>query len=162
MDAEEEPVESGEHISWQTAEYQYYQKSRDWFWALFIMTAAFLVVAIITRNFLFGALMIIAGFTIALLGGKKPRQVEITLSGRGIQIENNLYLYETLTSFWIFYHPPDSKELSLKSEKGFMPYIKIPLGNTDPALVRRFLLEFLPEATQEESLIDIIARKLKF
>lgn len=162
VEQEQELGERRESLSWQTLEYQHYKKSKDWFWALFIMTLAFLIVAIITKNFLFGTFTIIAGFAIALLGGKKPQQVEVSISGRGVQIENNLYLYETLTSFWIFYQPPDIKELSLKSEKLLMPYIKVPLGDADPAAIRKFLLQFLPEEAQEESFIDVIARRLKF
>jgi len=159
---EKEPRESGENISWRTLEYEHYRKSKDWFWALFIVMAALLIVAIITKNFLFGVFIIIAGIAMALLGKKRPREVEVVVSGKGVQIENNLYPYETLESFWIFYQPPDIKEVSLKSEKLLMPHIKIPLGDTDPTSVRKLLLQFLPEEAQEESLIDVVARMLKF
>lgn len=42
-----------------------------------------------------------------------------------------------------------------------MPFIRIPLGKTNPLEVRKILLKYLPEEEQQESVIDIIARITK-
>lgn len=157
--SQNEPVAS---LSWQAPEYVYIKKSPDWYWAVGIMSIGFFVVAVIFQNFLFGAFMLLGGFTVALYGARPPRIVTFTLSVEGIRIENRVYPYESLKSFWIFYRPPDIKELSIESQKMIMPQIKIPLGEANPAEVRAYLQQFMPERQQEESLIDTAMRFLKF
>ena len=111
---------------------------------------------------LFGIFIIISSFTILLYAIRKPRDIKVTLSGRGIEVDNNLYTYDSIDSFWIFYEPPEIKELSLKSKKTFSIYQKIPIGDADPNKIRNFLLKLLKEEHQEESLTDTIMRFLKF
>ena len=149
-------------LSWQAPEYVYTKKSPDWYWAVGIVTMGIFVVAIIFDNFLFGAFVLLGGFTIALYGARPPRIITFTLSIEGIRIENRVYPYESLRSFWIFYRPPEIKELSIESQKMIMPQIKIPLGDTNPAEVRAYLVQFMPERQQEESLIDTAVRFIGF
>jgi hypothetical protein len=156
--AAEEPLE----LSWQAPEYAQSKKSPDWYWAVGIITLGFFITALIFDNILFGVFMLLAGFTIALYGARPPRTITFTLSPGGIRIENRMYSYDTLTSFWIFYDPPHIKELSIESQKLVMPHIKIPLGAMNPAAVRSYLQQFLREKQQEESLIDIASKYLGF
>jgi len=149
-------------ISWEAPEYVYIKKSPDWYWAVGILTIGLFVVALVFNNFLFGIFMLLGGFTIALYGARPPRMVQFMISAEGIRIENRVYPYESLKSFWIFYHPPHIKELSVESEKMLMPQIKIPLGDINPAQVRAYLQQFIPERQQEESLIDTVTRFLGF
>lgn len=149
-------------ISWQAPEYAYIKKSPDWYWAVGILTIGFFVVALVFGNMLFGVFVLLAGFTVALYGARPPRIVAFTLSVEGVRIENRVYPYESVKSFWIFYHPPHVKELSVESQKLIMPHIKIPLGDANPTEIRTYLLQFLPEHQQEESLIDTGARFLGF
>lgn len=156
------PSPQPETISWQAPEYMYVRKSPDWYWAVGILTLGLFVVAIIFQNVLFGIFMLLAGFTTALYGARAPRTVTFTLSSEGVKIEKRTYPYEMLKSFWIFYYPPHVKELSIESQKLIMPHVKIPLGDANPAAVRAYLQQFIPERQQEESLIDTGARFLGF
>jgi hypothetical protein len=101
-------------------------------------------------------------FTIYIYALKQPRIINFKISGKGITIEDKLYTYQELKSFWIFYEAPEIKELSIRSKKLLMPLIKIPLDEQDPTLIRRTLIKFIPEIKQEQSLVDIISRNLKF
>ncbi|MFC1594833.1 hypothetical protein ACFL3E_00195 [Patescibacteria group bacterium] len=149
-------------LEWKAPEYQTYKKSKDWFWLLFIAVAVLLVIAFIAKNFLFGIFIFIAGFAIAIFAVKKPDMLNIVISTKGVEVSNTLYPYENLESFWIFYKPPELQELSIKSKKLFMSYIKIPLGDMDPEQVKEFIKDFVPEQEQTESLIDALARRLRF
>lgn len=149
-------------LSWQAAEYEHKKKSTDWYWAVGILTIGFFGVAIVFENVLFSILVLLAGFAIALYGAKPPRMVSFVLSVEGIRIQNRVYPYESLKSFWIFYHPEHVKELSIESQKLIMPHVKIPLGDMNPVEVRAYLQQFLPERHQEESLIDVGTRFLGF
>ena len=158
------PVETKipESISWQASEYAYVKKTPDWYWAVGILTIGFFVTALIFSNLLFSIFVLLGGFTIALYGARPPRMVSFSLSVEGVRIANRVYPYETLKSFWIFYHPPHIKELSIESQKMVMPHIKIPLGEENPAKIRAYLMQFLSERQQEESLIDVGTRFLGY
>ncbi len=149
-------------ISWRTPEFVYYEKSPDWYWALAIVTLALMAVAILQRDFLFGVLIVISSFAVLLYSVRRPKTVTIILSGAGVQIDDRLFSYDTLKSFWIFYRLGEEKELSVHSDRVVAPHIKIPLGPTNPNEVREYLLSYLPEQKQEESFIDLLARLMKF
>ena len=97
-----------------------------------------------------------------MYGAKKPQIVNFSIKANGIQINKTLYTYDSIKSFWVYYDPPYKKELSIQSEKIFMPYIKIPLGDMDPNKVREALLKFKKEKEHQESLMDVVSEYLRF
>ncbi len=121
-----------------------------------------LVFAIWQRSFLFAVLILLSWFTTVLYAVRPPREISIHISENGIMIEKNLYLWAGLKSFWIFYNPPLRRELSVESKKSFIPYLKIPLGETDPEKVKTIIKKFIPEVEQQESLIDNLSHLAKF
>jgi len=101
-------------------------------------------------------------FSIVTYTLKKPREVRISITPRGVNTGYTLYEFDNLKSFWIFYDPPEVKELSLRSKKILMPYVKIPLGDKNPVKIREMLIQYLPEKKQEESLIESLARRFRY
>jgi hypothetical protein len=162
--SEEKAIDQSEliNIEWQAPEFEKYEKGTGWFIALGIIALIFFTIVLIMKNFIFAILIVLIVFTIFLYALKQPRIINFKISGKGITIEDRLFAYQELKSFWIFYEVPETKELSVRSKKWMMPLIKIPLKEQDPSLIRRTLIKFLPEQKQELSLVDIIARNLKF
>lgn len=115
--------------------------------------------ALFWGNYLLVIFIALAAFVLYAGAGRKPGAVKCAITPRGIKIENRVYEFSDLKSFWLFYEPPEIKELSLESRKTAMPYIKVPLGDTDPVKLREMLMKFIPEKKHEESLTDIIGRK---
>jgi hypothetical protein len=150
------------NIEWQAPEFEKYEKGAGWFIALGIIALIFFTVVLLMKNFIFAILIVLIVFTIFIYALKQPRVINFKISGKGITIEDKLFAYQELKSFWIFYEIPDIKELSIRSKKWLMPLIKIPLEEQDPSSIRRALIKFIPEQKQELSLVDIIARNLKF
>ena len=149
-------------LSWEALEYEYHEKTTDWYWAVGIVTFGFFVLALILKNFLFAILVAIAGFTFALYGARRPKIVSFAITSRGLKIGEKLYPYDNLKSFWLNYDPPNIKELYVISKKFFAPQISIPLGASDPNKIREYLLKFLEEKEIQESLSDVIARFFRF
>jgi len=149
-------------LKWFAEEYEYFEKSSEWFWAVIIVFAAISVVSFILDNFLFGILLFLSGVSLALYGIKKPRVIEFMITSEGIQVENKVFIYSDLDSFWVHYSPPFYKLLSLRSKKTFMPHICVPLGDADPNVVREILLKFMKEKQQEELFLENIMKKLRF
>lgn len=149
-------------FKWLAEEYEYFEKSSNWFWMIIIMSVALSAISFILDNLLFGILIFLSGVALALYGIKKPRIVEFSITSQGIKIENKLFVYSNLDSFWLHYSPPFYKLLSLKSKKTFMPHISIPLGDADPNVVREILIKFMKEKQEEEPFLENIMKKLRF
>ncbi len=147
---------------WSASEYMHHEKTADWFFAAGIIAFGFLVLAIILKNALFVILLIVATFSIFILGNRPPRLVVFAITSRGFKIDNRLFPFSTLDHFWLNYDPPQTKELYIVSQKMLMPQITIPLGHTDPNEIREHLAKFLEEKEIEEPMSHIIARFLRF
>jgi hypothetical protein len=162
-----EPTETKSQLlnkifEWEAREFEKIPKTKEWFWAGGILSAAFLTVAIIQKNLLFAIVIVLASFVVYLYALKEPRVVSFAITSRGVKIGNRLYEFDDLESFWIFYEPPRIKELSIESKKTLMPRLEAPLGDADPVKLREALIRFLPEKKHEEDIASIIARRIGF
>jgi len=146
-------------LEWKTPEYIEHEKSADWYWYLALAVVLLLIFAAYQRSFLFGALVIIGWFTIMLYSARSPKVITVSIGEQGIFIEQNLYSWSNIKSFWIF---NNKKEISLELKKTIALHAKIPLGETNPQIAREIILKFVPEKEQEESFIDNLSDLLKF
>ena len=149
-------------IKWSAPEYEFHEKTMEWYWALGIITAALVLAAVILRNFLFAVLVVLAGFSVGLYGTRRPRTILHEINSGGVSLGNKNLNYEHIGHFWINYNPPAKKELIFESKKTFSTHTVLLLGNADPEQIRRYLLQYLKEKKIEESLVAVIARALKF
>ncbi len=149
-------------IEWVAPEFTKYKKDKRWFVLPALAALVIIIAAFLLKNFLLVVLIILSAFVIYIYALKEPRKIKFGISGKGVQIDKRLYGFENLKSFWIFYDPPEIKEISLQSGKTFIPYIRVPLGKQNPVEIRRLLLKFLPEKPHKESRIDEFARKNRF
>ena len=149
-------------LSWEAHEYFHHKKGTDWYWWVGLVAVLLLALGIYQKSFLFCVLVLVSWFTITLYAVRPPQNVRFTITERGVLVKSILYPWQNIKSFWIFYNPPLHKELSLESKKAFMPYIKIPLGNTSPDKVRETVKKYLPEVEQQESLIDNLSHLARF
>ena len=149
-------------ISWRAPEFPHYEKDVIWFTILSVIAAGLFLWALFTKNLIFALLIAISFFSIMTYALKKPAKVDLAITPRGVKINKTIYDFDSLKSFWIFYELPEIKEVSLRSKKKIMPYIKIPLGEQNPVEIRRILIKYLPERKHRESLIDNLARALRF
>ncbi|KKT21099.1 MAG: hypothetical protein UW04_C0011G0008 [Parcubacteria group bacterium GW2011_GWB1_43_8] len=149
-------------IKWGAPEYEFHEKTPEWYWALGIITAALVLAAVVLHNFLFAVFAVLAGFSVGLYGARRPRAISHEINSGGVLLGNRSFNYENIDHFWINYDPPAKKELILESKKTFSTHTAILLGDADPEQIRRYLLQYLKEKKIEESLVAVIARALKF
>lgn len=160
---EDKPSQKGKKlISWTASEFTKYEKGPLWFVVGALLTVVLLIVAILNRSPIMAITFVLMAAVTFIFSQKEPRKIEFIIDKEGIKAGDTFYNFKDLESFWIFYSPPEVKILSLKSGKTFSPYIPIQLGNQKPTEVRKVLLDFLSEEKQEESIIDGLARDLKF
>jgi len=158
--SEYEDRTQGTIVSWVGIDTSSKEKTTEWYVVLAIFVIAFVFIGVIFSNFLLSLLAIMSGAALTLVGSRRPFEVHATITAEGVIVEDKLHRYEDLKSFWIFYEPPYVKELSLTSKRAFATHIRIPLGDTNPALIHETLVSFLKEVREEESFADIVARRI--
>jgi len=163
-DKQKENTKEKELVSfeWQAPEFEKHEKGIGWFITAGVLALIIFTIALLMENFIFAFLIILAVFAIFIYALKEPRMIKFKIGSRGITIEQTLYTYEDLRSFWLFYDPPQLQELAIKSKKWLFPLITIPLAGENPIEIRKTLLRFLPEKKEEESLIDALTKYLRF
>jgi hypothetical protein len=134
-------------LTWRVREREVGKKNADWFWALGILALSAAVAAFILRNVLFGILILLGSFLLALYVVKKPRTITYALTRRGVVIDDELFPYQTLASYWIHIdpHSPENEPMLLIKEKAFFaPLIIIPIAeDISPEDISEILGELL-------------------
>jgi len=136
-------------IQWVAVEHEHAKKGSDWFWALGIVAVSSAIVSLLFGNVLFAILIVIAAFSLALMAASGPQQHTFTLTPRGIRIDNRLFPYQSLVSFWIDETDPRGAKLIIDARQFLVPHIVASLNSTDPDAVREYLLEYLDEVAME-------------
>jgi len=148
-------------LHWETHEYEERRRSSDWFWAVGIITLAIVVTSIILGNILFALVILIGGFALILYAVRKPQKIDVVVDHRGVVLDKFFYPYHTLESFWVEEHENHPRIL-IKSQKLFMPYLIVPLGDTDIDEAREQLSHHLPEVFHSESIFHRLLEYLGF
>jgi len=148
-------------IAWNAEEHIHIEKNNDWYWAVGIITITAAALAFIFNNVIFGILIIVGAFALVVHASKKPRNIHCEINDRGVVIDNILYPFLSLDSFWINAHHRPAK-IIIKSHKKFMPYINIYIDEVDPEEVRDILLNYIAETEHHEPLSQKILESLGF
>jgi hypothetical protein len=145
-------------LAWKALSFIKTPKSNAWYIVVFIILVFLMALGLFTDNFPLAILAILIGLILYLFEKKDPQAFGFAITVEGVVAQNRLYKFSSLENFWIFYVPGGKKELSLKSTKAFIPYITIPLGNVDPVLLRKILVEFLPEVEHDDVAFDSLEK----
>ena len=155
--------EQKKEISWEAPEFKELVKGPYWY-----MFYAGITVLLIGYGAYTNSLITIIAFSVMSLVGltfafRKPEKITFTLTSTGIVVADKNFPYKIIKKFWIVYYPPEIKTLNLETSAYLNSHIKIELGDQNPIEVKKFLKNYLPEdLDKEESLPEVIARKLKF
>lgn len=148
-------------IHWQTHEYEHFERSPDWFWAVGIITIAGAVTAIIFNNVLFAIVIILGGFTLSMFAARPPKTMDIVVDEEGVRIDKLFYPYRLLESFWI--EDDRTPRLFLKSQKLIMPFIIIMIDESiDLDNLHQRIALHIPEVFHSESPLEKLFERLGF
>jgi hypothetical protein len=150
-------------LSWQAYEYDSEHKSVDWYWAISIIAVSLCVLLVFFGNLLMAAVVLLGALAAALQAHRGPHMANYEINQRGVIINDRLYPYVNLESFWIDHHTRTPKVL-IRSEKLFMTFLSLPLpGNhDDEELIRQFLLQHLPEVEHREPFLQKLLEHIGF
>ncbi len=148
-------------LAWQAPEFSVYSRS----WVYYLLTAiAFLAVvgySIYSRDwFIIIIAVLLAGF-FYWYPSIKPKDASYRITQLGIYINDRIYPYSEIHSFWIFINQKENK-LNLIFNKKYLPQLSLLLLDLDPLMIRNTLNKYVPEQEgRTESLVDKFIRLLK-
>jgi hypothetical protein len=150
-------------FAWETHEFEFKEKRKDWYWIVGAAAVILIVVAVIMQNYLFAFLIGIGAFLMINLAARQPLAMPVTISEKGIQLHKDMYSYESLFGFWITYNKKDQPILLLMSDQRISPIVSIPVDEEVELLeLREYLSTFIEEQEMKESLTDRIIDKIGF
>jgi hypothetical protein len=149
--------------SWTVPEYHQHERGKWWYIIAASLAVASIVYALYTKNFLFAFIIIILAVIIFLHHTSEPADVRVTMTELGLMINDKFYRFRDISSFWIIYEPPLTKNLYFQLAESFRPPFVISLADEDPLTLRRTLLQYVAEDLdkKEEPLSDLLWRLLK-
>jgi hypothetical protein len=154
------PEQQKPQISWQAPSFYFKAEKKYLYLTILGLALSGGALLFFNKDTLTAIFLILSSLVLILHSTKKPEIYRITLNQRGLAINEAMYYYKDLKSFWIHYNPGNIKELSIESKRWYMPYIRVSIEKENPLDIRSFLVGFLPEREQEQSLIDIISRTI--
>jgi hypothetical protein len=150
-------------FSWDTLQYEHREKSTDWYWALGILVVLTAAIAFISKNLLFGFLILMGGFMIGIFANKKNDPITIEISSRGMIINNHVINFSDISAFWLYKNAVGIRKLIIKTNRNLSPIISLPIPDDMRAAdLREFLLEYIPEQELKESFVDLLSEKIGF
>jgi hypothetical protein len=148
-------------ISWQAPSHFYVEKKPDWYWVVGIITLALAAVSIIFGQVITGIFVIVAAVALVLHASHPPKQIYCEINDRGIIVDNTLYSFLSLDSFWIP-HDEVPYKLILKSRKLIMPLLIIYIEEVDPDEVREIMLRYIAETEHHEPFLKHLLERFGF
>jgi hypothetical protein len=147
-------------LHWLAPEFETYEKSGRWYLIASLIIASIVIYAIITNSIIMAITFILIGVVGYIYLQKEPRILDFSITHDGIVVGQEIYDFDNIKSFWIFYEPGMMKVISLRVKGRFMPYVHIPIHDQDPVQIRAALLKFIPEIKQELNAVDTIEKLL--
>lgn len=148
-------------ISWNAPEHIHTEKRSDWYWAVGIITLALAAAAVIFGNIIVAVFIVVAATALVVHASQPAREIHHEINDRGIVIDDALYPFLTLESFWIP-HDEFPPKIILKSRKTFTPYIIVYIDEVDPEKIREILLKYIAETEHRESILKHLLERFGF
>ncbi|MDX9913721.1 MAG: hypothetical protein RBS77_04025 [Candidatus Moranbacteria bacterium] len=147
-------------LHWQGPEYEHYPKEKNWYAVAALILSAIIIYALVTNSPIMAITFVLIGVVGYIQLEKFPRVLDFKVTTDGVMAGEELYQFDNIKSFWIFYEPPHTKILSLHTDAMLTPFIHIPVHQIDPVKLREILMEFVPEEKQKPTLVDTLERLL--
>lgn len=147
-------------LSWTTVEYEKPLLRRNWWLVPMAVALVFVLLGIVTRNYFFIALVILA-FSMVLLNARRaPKTLEVEITGDTVRVGTRAIHGSELESFGII-KPTDLVHplLSLALTRGIIRTIRVPIIDREIERVCHAMRQLTKEKVHTETFTDVLARK---
>lgn len=149
-------------VNWTASEYIDHAKSPAWFAMAGIgIVVLSIVVYFLLKDIVTPVLLAIAGMTVAVFAGRKPRVVQYAISPSGIQIDQRLHGFNDFKSFALTESGP-LPAILLTPLKRFLPPITIFYDPKEEDTIIDALADYLPYEDKEPDAVDRFMSRIRF
>ena len=156
----EKSIETTRGLEWEAPSFYYNPQKKYLALVVIALLCGAGALLFYRQDILMVIFLILSSLVIILHANKKPTMSKVVINNAGVTIDDHIYYYKELKSFWLDYDPHGQKELSLEAKKLYMPYIKVSIENQNPVEIRSLMINFVAEKEHEKSLVDLISRKI--
>lgn len=140
-------------------EFEYREKSREWYlWVLFL-GLLFILGAMLTNNPTFIVIIMMGGTLLVLRGNAKPKLVPFAIHDKGIYLKNKFWDFKDIKDFSI-YEIDDDKYFIFTPKGSLQTPIKIKVPETES--IKQKLNNLALQVEYQESLIEALVRVMGF
>lgn len=148
-------------VQWRGPEFEHYPRDKKWYTGAAIILALIILYAVFTNGIIMAIVFALIGISGYIILSQPQKEIDFAVTYDGILVGDEIYDFDDIKSFWIFYEPPHTRIISLHMRGYFRPYLHIPLHQVDPVIVHKALVEFVSEKRQEQNIVDIVERLLR-
>jgi len=148
-------------MHWQAPEFEIYERDRKWYFYVSLILVLIVTYAVFTNSLMMAVTFILIGVLGYIYLQKEPRILNFLITKEGVIAGRELYSFENLKSFWVFYEEDDLRVISLHTLSYLAPYIHIPIHDQDPAEIRKILMDYIPEEEHKPGVVDTLDRLLQ-
>lgn len=153
-----------EIISWEVPEFHKHDRSRWWYVVFAVIGLGLIIQAVLTSNFLFAVILVIAGFVIIVNDARHPSNVIFSITTEGVVVGRKFYDYDEIKHFAIVYKPAqDLKRLYFEFKSTAKPRLSVGLLDVNPLFLREHLSKYVSEDLErtDEPTSEFLGRILK-
>lgn len=148
-------------IVWQALEHEHGERSADWYWTVGAISISLVILTAYFGNYLLATVVALASFASILHAQRGPDMIRYEIGPRGIVVNDTLYTYANLASFWID-HLAYRSRIVVKPKKPLAPLLVMPLTDLDEDAVREYLEQYLDEVEHTESMAKKLLERIGF
>jgi len=148
-------------LSWQAPEFEVYEKDNKWFAYISLILIAIIAYAVYSNSLIMAIAFILIGVILYIQLNKEPKIIDFAITTDGVIAGREIFEFDQIQSFWIFYDPPHEKYVSFHTRGHLVPFIHIAIDDQDPVELRHILIKYIPEIKQEPGLVDVLERFLR-
>jgi len=145
-------------LSWRGLEFEVYEKDKRWYAYVSLILIAIIVYPVYTNSLIMAMVFILIGIIFYIQLHKEPKIIDFAITTDGIIAGNEIFEFDQLKSFWIFYAPPQKKYVSFHTTCRLVPFIHIMIDEHDPVELRSILIKYIPEVKQEPGMADVLEK----
>ena len=160
---QEELIEEYSHdtlLHWNAPEFEMLEQNKKRLAYAALVLLAIIGYAAFTNNPIMAIVFVLIGIVAYMNMQKTPRNLDFRIIPEGVIAGRELYAFENVRSFWIFYDPEYKKIISLHTKSYISPFVHIPIDDQDPVAIRQILLKYIPEIEQDHNIAEMLERFL--
>ena len=148
-------------VNWEAREYIVRERNTGWWIGFVLVVIALSAVAILMKQYLFLAVIVLAAVALVLHITRKPRTLHYSLSKDGLSEGNNLYTFDQFKSFGIVDDGKSHYSLVLVPKKRFGMRVTVLFPESEGEQIVDMFGARLPMEPVKSDLLDQLVRWLR-